>query len=180
MSRIGRLFRYRLVIPVLRGKHMPEHTARGVLVGLLAALTPTVGIQMPIVFVIWLAVRAVRPSWDFNLIVGMAWTWVTNIFTVPPLYYGFLVTGRFLMGRWDEEGGYSDFQDRLGGLLATDAGPLETLWIYVVGIFDLWGVPMFVGSIPWAILGSWIGYRWSLGMIRRFRLRRMRKELSGG
>lgn len=178
MSRIGRLFRYRLLIPVLRGKHMPEHTARGVLVGLLAALTPTVGVQMPIVFVIWLAVRAIRPSWDFNLIVGMAWTWVTNIFTVPPFYYVFLVTGRIMMGRWDEAGGYGDFQDRLSGLLATDAGPLETLWIYVVGIFDLWGVPMFIGSIPWAILGSWIGYRWSLRMIRGFHLRRMQKELS--
>lgn len=180
MDRIGRLFRYRLVIPVLRGKHAPEHTARGVLVGLLAALTPTVGVQMPIVFAIWLAVRAVRPSWDFNLIVGMAWTWVTNIFTVPPFYYCFLVTGQFLMGRGGEGGGYSAFQDRLGSLLATDAGFLETMWIYVAGIFELWGVPMFVGSIPWAIVGSWIGYRWSLRMIRRFRLRRMRKELSQG
>jgi uncharacterized protein (DUF2062 family) len=84
------------------------------------------------------------------------------------------------MGRWDQEGGYAEFQERLGSLLSTDAGFLETMWIYVVGIFDMWGVPMFIGSIPWAVVGAWIGYRWSLRMIRRFRLRRMRKEVSHG
>ncbi len=174
------MFRYRLLIPVLRGKREPEHTARGVFVGLLVALTPTVGVQMPIVLLLWLAGRAIGRSWDFNLIVGMAWTWVTNLVTVPPLYYGFLVTGEIMMGRWEQRGGYGDFQTSLDGLLATDTGPLETLWVYVAGIFELWGVPMFVGCIPWAIVGSWVGYRWSLGMIRRFRLRRMQKELSRG
>ncbi len=78
--------RLRLVIPVLRSSATPEYTARGVFVGLLVAMTPTVGIQMAIVAVIWAVVRMVRPAWDFNVVVGMLWTWVTNVFTPPPLY----------------------------------------------------------------------------------------------
>lgn len=177
INRLRRQLRYRLVIPILRGTHSPEYTARGVMFGLLAAMTPTVGIQMPIVFVIWCCVRVLRRSWDFNLVVGLAWTWVTNIVTVPPMYYGFLVTGRLLTGHWDALTGYDEFQQRLAMLLDADAAWYEAVWIYIQGIFEIWGVPMFVGSIPWAILTSWLGYRWSLRLVREFRLRRARRAL---
>lgn len=173
-----RLLRYRLVVPVLRGKHEPEHTARGVMFGLMAAMTPTVGVQMPLVLALWLALRVVNRSWDFNLLVAMAWTWVTNILTVPPIYYTFLLTGQIMMGRWGQDNGYGEFQRRLGELLRTDTDIFETMWIYVVGIFDLWGVPMFVGCVPWAIVFSWLGYRWSLNMVRRFRMRRLQRTVS--
>lgn len=170
--------RYRLVIPLLRGRHPPEYTARGVMFGLLAALTPTVGVQMPLVFVIWCGVRAFRPTWDFNLVVGLAWTWVTNIVTVPPFYYAYLVTGRLLTGHWDGLTGYDMFEERLAALLDADAVWYEALWVYVVGIFEVWGIPMFVGSVPWAILCSWLGYRWSLKLIREFRARRLQRVLA--
>lgn len=172
------MIRYRLVIPVLRGKHSPEHTARGVLFGMLIAMTPTVGIQMAIVFALWLCVRAVRPAWDFNLIVAVAYTWVTNVFTAPPLYYIFLVTGRIMMGRWESLTGYDEFQSRLTALLQEDAGSLETLWVYMVGIFEMWGVPLFLGSVPWAILTAWLSYRWSLRLVKRFRVRRLQRAVS--
>ena len=178
MNRLRRLLRYRLIVPVLRGKHAPEHTARGVLFGLMIAMTPTVGIQMPIIFIMWLCMRTIRPSWEFNLIVALAYTWVTNVFTAPPLYYGFLITGRVMMGRWDSLTGYDEFQTRLSTLMQEEAGALETLWIYMVGIFDLWGVPMFLGCVPWAILFSWLGYRWSLRLVQRFRMRRLERLAS--
>ncbi|MDH3703197.1 MAG: DUF2062 domain-containing protein [Alphaproteobacteria bacterium] len=176
LTKLRRLTRYRLIVPILRGKHSPEYTARGVFVGLFAAMTPTVGVQMPIVFTIWIVTRTLRPSWDFNVIVGMAWTWVTNIFTLAPIYYVFLVTGRIMLGHWDSLGGYDDFARMLAELLRTDVGWLETMWIYVVGIFEVWGVPMFLGSIPWALLCGWLGYRWSLRLILRFRARRAARE----
>jgi uncharacterized protein (DUF2062 family) len=110
-------------------------------------------------------------------VVGLAWTWVTNIFTVPPVYYVFLVTGRLMLGHWDTVSGYSEFQDTLATLLQADATWYEALWIYVWGIFQIWGVPLFVGSIPWAILSAWLGYRWSLRLIREFRMRRVRRML---
>lgn len=157
---------------MLRARHEPEHTARGVGVGLLVAMSPTVGFQMPLVMMVWLAVRVLRPSWDFNPVIGMAWTWITNIFTVPPIYYAFLVTGELMLGRWGQSGGYDMFQQRLVSLLETDASFLESLWIYAIGIFDAWGVPMFVGCVPWAIVFAWVGYVWSLKATRRFRARK--------
>ncbi|MBT7029236.1 MAG: DUF2062 domain-containing protein [Rhodospirillaceae bacterium] len=171
-QRFCRLMRLRLIIPVLRSPDAADYTARGVFVGLLVALTPTVGIQMAIVAGIWAVVRVVRPAWDFNVVVGMLWTWLTNVFTVPPIYYTFLLTGEAMLGRWGEAGGYAMFSDRLGELLETDATFVESLWIYAIGIFEAWGVPMLLGSVPWSIAGAFLGYWWSLRLIRRFRDRR--------
>ena len=174
-TRLRYMVLYRLVVPILRSKHPPEYTARGVLFGLLAALTPTVGVQMVIVLGMWALVRAFRPAWDFNLIVGCAWTWVTNIFTLPPVYFVFLVTGRVMLGQWDDIGGYGEFSGQLADMLSSRLGFFESLWLYTAELFRVWGLPMFVGSIPWAIFGSWAGYRWSLGLLRRFDTRRQNR-----
>ena len=124
---MGRLLRLRLMIPILRGRHSPEYTARGVFWGLLAAMTPTVGIQMPIVAAIWLVARRLGPRHNFNLVVALAWTWVTNVFTLPPIYYGFLVTGRLMLGHWDGLPRFETFAGRLDAVLQTDAGWFTSL-----------------------------------------------------
>ena len=160
--------RLRLIIPVLRSPEAADYTARGVFVGLLVALTPTVGLQMLIVAGVWAMVRVLRPSWDFNVVIGMIWTWLTNVFTAPPIYYAFLITGEGMLGRWGETGGYAIFQQRLVKLLQTDVTFLESLLIYVVGIFEAWGMPMMIGCVPWAIGGAFLGYWWSLRLIHRF------------
>jgi len=174
-TRFRRLILYRLIMPVLRAKTPPEYTARSVLFGMLVAMTPTVGVQMPIVFLIWLPIRYLRPQWNFNVVVAMAWTWVTNVFTLGPIYYVFLVTGRLMLGAEGGLTGYDEFAAMLQKSLDTDAGIVESLWIYTVDLFRIWGVPMFVGSIPWAILASWLSYRWSLRLVNRFRRRRQEK-----
>lgn len=173
--RFRRVVLYKLIMPVLRAKYPPEYTARSVLFGLIVAMTPTVGVQMPIVFLCWLAVRYVKPQWDFNVVIAMLWTWVTNVFTLAPIYYVFLVTGRIMLGSPGDLTGYSAFASHLKEALATDAGFIESLWIYTVSLFEIWGIPMFVGCIPWAILCSWLGYRWSLRLINRFRSRRQER-----
>lgn len=174
-ARFRRIILYRLIMPVLRAKHPPEYTARSVLFGLVVAMTPTVGIQMPIVFLIWIAIRFARPQWTFNVIIAMAWTWVTNVFTLAPIYYVFLVTGRVMLGAEGGIGGYDAFASDLKKALSADAGIVESLWVYTIELFRTWGVPMFIGSIPWAALCSWLGYRWSLRMVNRFRGRQARR-----
>ncbi|MGB0714110.1 MAG: DUF2062 domain-containing protein [Gammaproteobacteria bacterium] len=171
-----RLYHRKLVVPLLRGKHPPEYLARSVLIGLVVAMTPTVGVQMPICLLLWALFKAVRPQWDFNAVVAMAWTWVTNVFTLGPIYYLFLVTGRVMTGHWDSLTGYQDFVDRLNASQAVEADWLTTLWVYVVSLFQEFGAPMFIGSIPWAILCGWLGYRWSLGFTRRIELRRAQRK----
>jgi len=174
-SRLWRILHLKLVIPLHRSRHPPEYTARGVAVGLLVALTPTVGVQMPIVFFIWLAARKLRRAWDFNLVVALAWTWVTNVATAPPLYYLYIVTGRMLLGRWDDLQGYEQFSMRLAQTLPQDAGWLESAWLYVLNLFRVFGEPMFVGCVPWMVLGTWAGYVWSLGLLRGLAKARARR-----
>ena len=58
-TRFMRMLRLRLVVPLLRARHDPEYTARGVFIGVAFGLTPTVGIQIPMVMVAWAAVRAI-------------------------------------------------------------------------------------------------------------------------
>lgn len=175
-NRLRRLLRLRLVIPVLRAHHPPGYTARGVGIGMLVAMTPTVGVQMAICAAIWTVIKVVRPKWDFNLLVAMAWTWVSNVFTLGPIYYVFLLTGELMMGHWGDAGGYQAFTARLKELLSLDTTWYEALWVYAVEIFTIWGLPMFLGSIPWAIATAWLSYRWSLKLSNTVHARRERRR----
>jgi len=174
-----RLMRLKLVIPILRARDNPRHTARGVWFGLFVALTPTIGVQMLLVLGIWMFVRAfpMLRRYDFNLVIGLAWTGTTNFFTVAPFYYLFLVTGRIMTGHWDELTGWESFTRELDARLGAEAGPLESMWVYAVGLFESFGVPMFLGSIPWALLTAWLGYRWTLDLLARSRERRRQRSL---
>lgn len=167
-ARIRRLIRFRLFLPMMRSRHSADFTARGVFYGVLIGLTPTVGVQMPIILGIWFLLRSFNRAWDFNLVIAAAWTWCSNALTLPPLYYLFFVTGQVMLGRWDDLAGYDAFTSRLAATMAADASWLEALWVYTYSLFNNFGVPMFMGCIPWAVLGSWIAYRWSFGVINKF------------
>ncbi len=181
VKRVSSVIRARLIQPLIHAPHPPEFTARGVMFGLMVALTPTVGVQMPIVFLIWLAVRRFKPEWNFSVIVAMGWTWVTNVATAPPLYYLYIVTGRTLMGRWDRVRDYETFASRLMETLDEDATWFDSIWVYAVNLVNKFGIPLFVGSVPWVILGSWLGYRFTrqfiIGMRRAREKRRQRRVL---
>ncbi len=174
--RLRRLVHYRLVIPVKRSRHPPEYTARGVGLGLFWAFTPLVGVQMYLVLMMWLAVRRL-PRFDFSLLVGCAWTWVTNVFTMWPVYYVFYVTGKFLLGDWRGELGYKYVVGHLQAAFATGDDVLSGLIATLKALIKDEGVPMAIGSIPYALIFGWLGYRWSLAYLRerqRCRERRSR------
>jgi uncharacterized protein (DUF2062 family) len=177
LRRTSAKIRTRLIHPLLHTQHAPEYIARSVMFGLMVALTPTVGAQMPMVFLLWLAVRRFKPEWDFSAVVAMAWTWVTNVATAPPIYYLYIVTGRILMGRWDRVRDYDTFASRLSESLEEDATWFESVWVYAVNLVNKFGIPLFVGCVPWVIIGSWLGYRWSRSFIISVRRARERHRL---
>jgi uncharacterized protein (DUF2062 family) len=166
---LTRMLRYRLLIPIQRGQNPPTVTARGVLVGMICAMTPFVGIQMAMVASVWAVQRVVAPGWRFSVVVAMAMTWVTNVFTLPPFYYLFLVTGRIMLGRWEESLGFSAFTAKLDETLSIDGGGLAAAWEITLAMVELWGLPMFLGCVPWACLCGWLGYLWSLRFVTRRR-----------
>ncbi|MDF1735332.1 MAG: DUF2062 domain-containing protein [Minwuia sp.] len=165
-------------MPLQRGQAPAEHVARGVAVGLAVAFTPTVGVQLVMVLLIWMLAKAAGPRFRFHAISAFAWVWVTNIFTIGPIYYGFLLTGQLLLGRFDELGGIGldQFTAQLTAIASADTGFIEALWVGTLTLFEIWGIPLFLGSVPWAIIFSWAGYVWSKRFIERFRARRAQRQ----
>lgn len=170
-QRLSRLLHFRLIIPLKRSPHPPEYTARAVMVGLFWALTPLVGIQMYLVLMTWLVARKF-PRLEFSLLIAVAWTWVTNVFTMWPAYYLFYITGKVLTGQIHQARGYQHFVDKWQTVLAAHEGFVETLYASIALIVHEQGVAMTVGCLPWAVLSAWLGYRWTLGYVNRRRRKR--------
>ena len=177
-ERLYRMMRLRLIIPMIRSRQPPENTARAVAMGLLWAFTPTFGIQMALTCVHWYIARTFFKR-DFNVVVAMAWTWVTNLFTVPICYYIFFLTGQIILGRWNDLTGFSSFQKfwvTAMGESGGDPTSLQAWETYFSIIVQGWGLALLIGSIPFAILGYIGGYHWTLHMVRRWRAARLERR----
>ena len=175
-ERCQRLLKMKLVVPVLRLSLPPEVKAMGVAVGLFWAMTPLVGIQMWIVFMTWLFFKKVLHI-DFSLVLGIAYTWVTNVFTMIPVYYIFYVTGQIMRGNIADISGYgklsSIFKDAFMGDLS-----FADKWVLLFRILVKdWGVSMAVGCLPWAIVCSVIGYRLTM-KFEKYRLENKNRSKS--
>jgi len=170
-SALGRLIRYRLHIPMLRSAHPPEHTARGVMMGLIWAFVPLFGIQMGGVLVTWMiASRFV--GWQFALIPAIAFTWVTNILTIVPVYYVYYITGQVMLGHWSDIAGYEAFAALFASSAPAGAGFFEAVRAWIETLLTYWGLPIVLGSIPWTIAIAAAGYKSSLNLVRAYRRRR--------
>lgn len=145
------------------------------MIGVGWAMTPTVGIQMPIVFAHWFLSRRLF-GWDFSLINGLAWTWLSNVFTLLPIYYLFFLTGQVMLGRLDDLTGYEGFLKLMDGASDVSLGDWEAICGWFEVIIEGWGVSMLVGCVPWAILSGWIAYIWSLAFVRNYRAKRLARK----
>lgn len=168
---ISRPVRYRLLVPLKRSRHSPEYTARGVMVGMFWAMTPFVGIQMGLVLGTW-ALTTRLFKWDFSIINGLAWTWVTNVFTLLPFYYLFFVTGNLMLGEGGDISGYGQFVEVWNNSFDSAEGGLAAVAHWFDTMVKGWGLPMVVGSIPWAILSAWGSYVLSLKFVQKIQERR--------
>ena len=172
IKKLQRLTVRNLIVPLFRSQHAPEFAARGAAVGLAIAMTPLVGMQMPLTFLIWAFIRAINENWDFNLPVALAYNWITNVLTLAPFYYVFFITGRLMMGEWQGLTGFAAFSAQLQASLSEDLAWHQAIWVYSMEIFKSFGVPMFIGCLPWMALSAWLGYRYTLKLIVRRRTHR--------
>lgn len=173
-GRMGRAVRFRLIVPMMRSQHSPEHTARGVMVGLACACIPSPVGQMGFAFAAWVVARRLF-KWDFSLVQGLAWTWATNVLTAVPCYYVFFLTGQILLGRWDDLSGYESFVAAFSGALSGEAGFLDSLYSLARMVVLDWGLAMYVGAVPWAVFLGWLGYRLGLRFVLAYRAARARR-----
>jgi uncharacterized protein (DUF2062 family) len=176
LERMGRLSRLKLLIPLRRSPHEPEYSARGVAVGMFWALMPLVGIQMYLCLMTWAFAKPVR-NFRFSLVIACAWTWVTNVFTMLPIYYVFYATGQVMRGEWDNITGYETFLNSWHAAFTDGAG----LWRATLDLLELLalevGLSMGIGCLPYAVIGGWLSYKLSLKYIRRRRRRNLEKRI---
>jgi len=168
LDRITRLMRLKLMVPLMRSRHPPEYAAGGTAVGLAWAFTPTPGIQMALVFLTWLAARRLFRA-HFSLVLGLAWTWVSNVITGPPMLYLSYVTGQLVLGRWHDITGYRSFIRLWQSAFAGDAPLAEQVIAALHMAVRDWGLAVWIGCIPWSALLALAGYRASLRFIRAHR-----------
>ncbi|MBN2040119.1 MAG: DUF2062 domain-containing protein [Spirochaetes bacterium] len=149
----------------------PEYIARSVAVGAFIALTPTFGFQMAIVGLVW-SVFKFSGRWRFNLPIAISLTWLTNYFTIVPYYFICYYTGIWLgdyVFRFKSAMSYDRFSDLWQKVL--DAG----FWDSIVEFGNLMlktGKPIFIGSLPYAIIGTIVLYK-----ITRYSIIRHRRKV---
>ena len=163
----------KLIEPIIHSKHSAVYKARGVAVGLGWAMTPLVGIQMALVALTWGILK--KFNWHFSLTLALAWTWVTNVVTLPPVYYLFYVTGQVMRLNFDDVTGYQSVKTLIEDVFIADIPFLEQLKAFLNLFFIDWGVSMFVGCIPWIFVSVFFGYRLTL----RFEEKRKHHFLKG-
>lgn len=175
VERMKRLSRLKLLIPLKRSPHSPEYSARSVAVGVFWSMTPLVGIQMYLCLMTWLAFRPFRRL-HHSLVISCAWTWLTNVFTMLPVYYVFYATGQIMTGHWDDITGYGAFHhawhDSFAGASSFWTGLLELVALLAREL----GIAMSIGCLPYAIGGAWLSYALSLKYVRRRRRRLSEKR----
>ena len=176
MDRMGRLSRLKLLIPLKRRPHSAEYSERGVAVGMFWALTPLVGIQMYLCLMTWLLAKQTK-NLRFSLVIACAWTWVSNVFTMLPIYYVFYITGQVMIGNWGNISGYETFIVSFEFAFAEDVGFWDSVLELMALLAREVGVARGIGVLPYAIIGGWLSYRISCKYVQKRRVRRAKRQL---
>ncbi len=179
VSGLLRFLYYRLIIPVLRSVDRPRTVARGVMIGLMVGATPTVGLQIVIIFGLWWFCNTVF-KWKFSLILAMAWSFYSNALTMIPLYYLFYLSGSVFLLDFGHSQDFSHFEQALQSLKDTD----EPFWhSFHHGVRLLWekvGLSIFVGSLPYALVlgltGYWLSLRLATGWMKHKEAKRQKSR----
>lgn len=95
-----------------------------------------------------------------NLPLSVALVWLSNPFTMPPLFYGAYLTGCQLLGQ------------------SSQHIEIEFTWAWLVSVFETVAPPLLLGSLVLALLSSLIGYAlirtcWRISTVRQWQKRKV-------
>lgn len=161
----GGLLERRVLEPVRRAQGSPGAIARGSALGVWVALTPTVGVQMLVVSVLGIPLRA-------NIPVAIAVSWISNVFTMIPMYFAYYWFGALILGM--EPRSFLELNE----VFSRQIEALPETGV-VNGMLALgWDVvrPMWVGSLLMATLAVFPSYHLTLRWARRRRARSLEED----
>lgn len=179
LQRFGRLLKQKLIVPLVRSEHPATYKAKGVAIGCAWAMTPLVGIQMWLVFMTWIISKRLFKV-DFSLPLALAWTWISNVFTLVPIYYVFYVTGQIMQGEWGNISGYGVLTTIIHETFLADYTFAERWGLFLKLFLKDWGIAMAIGCFPWAIIGGIGGYAFTMRFEQARAKRRAQKLLEKG
>ncbi len=167
------------IAPLRTHKGSNEYIARSVAVGLVAGLSPLLGLQVVLIGIVWWICNRWAAKWRFSWVIAFAWSWVSNPISIVPMYYFYITTGRILMGQaFGAErsvttlSGYEALQRQLALPANLDSDFFAQIFYYLNGLLHNFGLPLFIGSLPWMVIGSWLGYQLTLRSLVAFRQHR--------
>jgi uncharacterized protein (DUF2062 family) len=154
---------------LIRLRGSPQAIARGVAIGMIVAFTPTIGFQTLIALSIATLLNANRP-------VSIVPTWLTNPFTIPPVYAFTYYLGSFF---WP--GPEPASVTRAMHAAAEDLESLDFLALREqIGVFLDLGMdvfmPMWIGGLIVGSIAAAILYPLTLRTVVRLRERRARRR----
>lgn len=132
----------------------PHAIALGIAIGIFVGLTPTVGIQTGLILGI---VFLTRRFFYFNASAAMAATYVSNPFTMLPMYYFW-----YQLGTWFVPGNMTF--DELSSALQFDG--LSGWWASMCAVGVEVGGPMFIGALLTAPIGVLFAYPISYYLVK--------------
>lgn len=104
--------------------------SRAVFIGIFIAFIP-MPFQMALVL-------AFMPLFKFNVPIGLAMCWLSNPFTMPPMYYIEYQTGSFFLG--------------------IEPAPVEMTLEWFSSNIDNIFIPLYTGTLFYAVIGSLLAY----------------------
>lgn len=169
---------HQLILPITKSVSPVQEVATGSAIGMFVGMTPTVGAQMYIVFIIWLFCRYVL-RFRFDLFVGTALVWLSNPFTMFFIYYAFLKTGEYFLCLYQEVCKKITYDTFYTTLASITNNPENNTWdvikqssIYL--LHDL-GIPMIFGSLFYAIPFAILAYFSVLVLLKQSRIQKAKK-----
>ncbi len=131
---------------------------------------------MALVAINWYVFRLI--GIPFHLVSGMALVWISNPFTIIPMYFGFYSCGVFMM---DLAGYQVDFISYLEFTKAfsntEDMNIWESLsyWLSYIIHNVFW--PMLLGSFFIAVPAAWLGASFIMQSVERYRAIKTKKKI---
>lgn len=151
--RTARWGHYRFLVPFRRNPGQPHVMARGAALGFAIGLSPTMGLQMAIILVLWWIANRLLEK-DFSVAVAMAASFISNPATMVPLYYLYYEIGSMILGT-DVALSRDAFEHLSGQAGVAQSSSWWDASLNVIAFF--WyevGPAMFVGCLPLMIIGG--------------------------
>ena len=133
------------------------YSARAVMVGVFVGMTPTVGIQIPLIILIW-GISNKYLGWTFPLAVAISLSFISNPVTMLPLYFAFYNVGSFLLNK---EMSYQNINQLLSFFDPSISSVIDLMTFLVQDV----GATILVGSLPCAIIFGFGGYAMTRWMV---------------